>query len=78
MRRRYACVLLLLCFFTLASPFSSISAHADGGALNLAYVSGTTGGISVIDVGQAKVTKTIVVAGDAYRSGLAPMAAIFT
>jgi YVTN family beta-propeller protein len=39
-------------------------ANADGGAPNLAYVSGTSSGVSVIDVGQAKVTKTISVAGD--------------
>ena len=39
-------------------------ARADGGAPNLAYVSGTSSGISVIDVGQAKVTRMIVVAGD--------------
>ncbi len=39
-------------------------ANADGGAPNLAYVSGTSSGISVIDVGQAKVTKTISIAGD--------------
>ncbi len=66
MRRRYASVLLLLCFFTLSGPFSSIPARADGGAPNLAYVSGTTGGINVIDVGQAKVTKTIAVTGDPH------------
>ena len=41
-------------------------AHADGGAPNLAYVSGTPSGVSVIDVGQAKVTKTILVAGDPH------------
>ncbi|MEO8971721.1 MAG: YncE family protein [Ktedonobacteraceae bacterium] len=56
--------ILFVCFFTLSSSFSSIPARADGGAPNLAYVSGTTDGISVIDVGQAKVTKTLVVPGD--------------
>lgn len=66
MRRRYAYVLLLVCFFTVSGSFSSIPVHADGGAPNLAYVSGTNGGISVIDVGQAKVTKTIVVTGDPH------------
>jgi DNA-binding beta-propeller fold protein YncE len=40
--------------------------HADGGAPNLAYVSGTSSGVSVIDVGQAKVTKSISVAGDPH------------
>lgn len=43
-----------------------LRAYADGGAPNLAYVSGTTPGISVIDVGQAKVTRTISVAGDPH------------
>ena len=41
-------------------------AYADGGAPNLAYVSGTSSGINVIDVGQAKVTKTISVLGDPH------------
>ncbi len=40
--------------------------HADGGAPNLAYVSGTPSGISVIDVLQGKVTKIISVAGDPH------------
>jgi YVTN family beta-propeller protein len=41
-------------------------AYADGGAPNLAYVSGTPSDVSVIDVGQAKVTKTISVTGDPH------------
>ena len=40
--------------------------HADGGAPNLAYVSGTSSGVSVIDVGQGKVTKSISVPGDPH------------
>jgi hypothetical protein len=40
--------------------------HADGGAPNLAYISGTSSGVSVIDVGQAKVTKTISISGDPH------------
>jgi DNA-binding beta-propeller fold protein YncE len=39
---------------------------ADGGAPNLAYVAGTAQGISVIDIQQQKVTKTISVAGDPH------------
>lgn len=58
--------LLLMVFFTLLRPSASMSVYADGGALNLAYVSGTTGGISVIDVGQGKVTKSIAVTGDPH------------
>lgn len=41
-------------------------ASADGGAPNLAYVAGTAQGISVIDIQQQKVTKTISVAGDPH------------
>jgi len=54
----FICSLLNLSFIPRAS--------ADGGAPNLAYVSGTSSGISVIDVGQAKVTKTISVLGDPH------------
>ncbi len=66
MRRRCTYALLFIFFFTLSSPFSSLSVYADGGAPNLAYVSGTTGGISVIDVGQGKVKKSIAVTGDPH------------
>jgi len=54
----FICSLLNLSFIPRAS--------ADGGAPNLAFVSGTSSGISVIDVGQAKVTKTISVLGDPH------------
>ena len=53
-----ACMLLYIC-----SPFI---AQADGGAPNLAYVSGTSYGISVIDVGQAKVIRTLNIHGDPH------------
>jgi DNA-binding beta-propeller fold protein YncE len=39
-------------------------ASADGGAPNLAYVAGAANGISVIDIGQQKVTSSIAVNGD--------------
>jgi len=39
-------------------------AFADGGAPNLAYVAGTASGISVIDIGQQKVTSSITLGGD--------------
>ena len=63
---RGRCVFLILLVFTLLSFYCPPQAHADGGAPNLAYVSGTPSGVSVIDVGQAKVTKTILVAGDPH------------
>src|SRR5690242_8867474 len=50
-----AMISLLTCF-----PYQ---AHADGGAPDLAYVSGTARDISVIDVGQGKVIATIQLAG---------------
>lgn len=62
----YMVALLFIFPFALASLFISMPARADGGAPNLAYVSGTSGGISVIDVGQAKVIKTIAVTGDPH------------
>jgi DNA-binding beta-propeller fold protein YncE len=57
---------MLLFIFSLLSLFFAPHTHADGGAPNLAYVSGTASGISVIDVGQAKVTKNFTVAGDPH------------
>ena len=62
---------LQLAFILFCLP-SSPKASADGGAPNLAYVAGTASGVSVIDVGQAKVTKTIAVAGDPHMILLSP------
>lgn len=45
--------------------FFPFVAYADGGAPNLAYVAGTQGEISVIDVSQQKVTRQIAVDGNA-------------
>jgi DNA-binding beta-propeller fold protein YncE len=63
---RWHWTLMLLFIFSLLSLFFAPHTHADGGAPNLAYVSGTASGISVIDVGQAKVTKNFTVAGDPH------------
>jgi hypothetical protein len=38
--------------------------HADGGAPNLAYIAGGGPGVSVIDIAQQKVTRTIALDGD--------------
>src|SRR5438874_4474650 len=46
--------------------FRSLQASADGGAPNLAYVSGTAQGISAIDIGQQKVTNTLALTGDPH------------
>ncbi len=63
-RRQLTIALLFIC--SLLSMYFAPHTYADGGAPNLAYVSGTSSGVSVIDVGQAKVTKTISVAGDPH------------
>ena len=60
-------VLLLALLFILSLLFNAgAPVQADGGAPNLAYVSGTTTGISVIDVGQSKVTRSLSVPGDPH------------
>src|SRR5258708_19492809 len=64
--KRCCGALSMLFVLSLFSVYFSPHTHADGGAPNLAYVSGTSSGVSVIDVGQAKVTKTISVAGDPH------------
>jgi DNA-binding beta-propeller fold protein YncE len=56
----------LLFVLLLLSLYFPSYVHADGGAPNLAYVSGTAQGISVIDVAQQKVVRTISVAGDPH------------
>src|SRR5258708_35467714 len=61
--KRCCGALSMLFVLSLFSVYFSPHTHADGGAPNLAYVSGTSSGVSVIDVGPAKVTKTISVAG---------------
>src|ERR1700738_4079560 len=58
--------LFLFLMLTLLLAFTPLTAHADGGAPNLAYVAGTTQGISTIDIGQGKVTGTISVGGDPH------------
>ena len=75
--RDYRVLLLrgLLIFFpalVLLWAFSSPLAHADGGAPNLAYVAGTMQGISIIDIGQQKVTGTFNVGGDPHSVMLSP------
>jgi DNA-binding beta-propeller fold protein YncE len=64
--RRIYWALALLFILSLLCLFFTPQTFADGGAPNLAYVSGTPPGVSVVDVGQAKVTKTIAVAGDPH------------
>ena len=57
--------LLVFTFLLLSLFLSGLQhVHADGGAPNLAYVSGTAKGISVIDIGQQKVTGNFTIDSD--------------
>ncbi len=59
---RFFGLLLLGLLLYLCSPH----AYADGGAPQLAYVAGTTQGISVIDIARQRVTQTIAVTGNPH------------
>ena len=59
---RFCFISLLILLVGIFSP----SAHADGGAPQLAYVAGTSQGISVIDIAQRRVTRTITEAGNPH------------
>lgn len=56
-------LILCLCGIMLFAP-ALPTAHADGGAPNLAYVAGGGQGISIIDIIQQKVSGTIPIAGN--------------
>ena len=59
---RFCFLLVLLVIIGIFSP----SAHADGGAPQLAYVAGAARGISIIDIAQRRVTGTISEAGNPH------------
>lgn len=59
----YGCLLALLVGVALAGVLPVPEAHADGGAPNLAYVAGGGPGVSIIDIGQKKVTGTFKLGG---------------
>ena len=63
--RVYYLFLAFCLLYILILPLSAPQVHADGGAPNLAYVARTSG-ISVIDILQQKVTRTIAVNGDPH------------
>jgi DNA-binding beta-propeller fold protein YncE len=52
-------LLLVLSFLAFCG-----TAHADGGAPNLAYVAGTAHGISIIDIAQQKIIDTLSIDGE--------------
>ncbi len=58
----YVAVALASLFYLLFPAAGA--ARADGGAPNLAYISGTAKGISVVDIQQKTVTNTFSLAGD--------------
>jgi hypothetical protein len=60
----YRFCFLILLFALIGMSFST--AHADGGAPQLAYIAGTSQGISVIDIAQRRVTRTITEAGNPH------------
>ncbi len=62
--RKYCYRFCFLCMLLLFVGLFSPSAHADGGAPQLAYVAGTARGISIIDIARQRVTGTIAVAGN--------------
>jgi DNA-binding beta-propeller fold protein YncE len=61
---RFHFLLLSFALFLLLLGMYSSSAHADGGAPQLAYVVGTAQGVSIIDIAQRRVTGTIAVGGN--------------
>ncbi len=63
LRRWFFLALFTVIVFLGTSMLHPSTAYADGGAPNLAYVAGTEGGISVIDVQQQKVTRQLAVDG---------------
>ena len=58
----------MLCVLTLFLLLLPLSQHAtaDGGAPNLAYVAGGGPGISVVDIGQKRVTSTFKLGGSPH------------
>jgi DNA-binding beta-propeller fold protein YncE len=64
--RKYCYRFCFLCMLFLSVGLFSTSAHADGGAPQLAYVSGAAQGISIIDIAQRRVTGIIDVAGNPH------------
>lgn len=63
--RIYQCFFSLSLLLLLIRLFSP-QVYADGGAPQLAYVAGASQGISVIDIAQKRLTKTIAIAGDPH------------
>ncbi len=65
-RLRVLSYLGLFCMFLVCVELRSLPAYADGGAPQLSYVTGTLQGISVIDIAQRRVIRTLAVTGDPH------------
>jgi DNA-binding beta-propeller fold protein YncE len=65
-------IFCLLFVLPLIVILFSPSAYADGGAPQLVYVAGTAAGISVIDIAQQHITRTITVGGKPRTVLLSP------
>lgn len=70
-RMSYFCIYFLLILSLPLLIFSPL-AFADGGAPQLAYVAGTTQGVSIIDIARQRVTGTIAVGGNPRTILLSP------
>src|SRR5574340_808004 len=57
-------LLMSICMLLLFLFPGSQRVYADGGAPNLAYVSGSQKGISIIDIGQQKVTTSFTMSSE--------------
>jgi DNA-binding beta-propeller fold protein YncE len=71
--RVHLCIRPVFCALVLLAAVFGLRGsvvHADGGAPNLAYVSGVQGGVGVLDVQQQKITSTIKVDGDPHSVAL--------
>ena len=64
--RRIYCYLYSFLILCLLLIMSSPAARADGGAPQLAYVAGGGQGVSVIDIAQRRVTRTMALAGEPH------------
>ena len=70
--RIFCCRLFLLLLLLACIGLFSPSAHADGGAPQLAYVAGTAQGVTVINIAQQSVTGTITAPGNPRTVLLSP------
>ena len=64
----YCVFILLFCLM----GFLPFPVYADGGAPQLAYVAGSAQGVSVIDIAQRRVVRTIALAGNPHTVLLSP------